>query len=115
MTVLLADGFFSSDTKDGRQVYAEVLKPVVNPFKGRNKAEYLCSGPMDHKKRDLANRGRLCLKKKKLEKGKCPWYAPLLQNVERRTFLSRMTRDYEWQWNEHNRSGFSAIASAYAA
>ena len=111
MTVLLADGFFSSDTKDGRQVYAEVLKPVVNPFKGRNKAEYLCSGPMDHKKRDLANRGRLCLKKKKLEKGKCP----LLQNVERRTFLSRMTRDYEWQWNEHNRSGFSAIASAYAA
>ena len=112
----VADSFFSSDMKDGRQVYAKVLKPVVKPFKGRNKAEYiphlfvLCSGPMDSKKRDLANRTvvdwQLCLKKKKLKKGKCPWYAPSSQNVERRTFLSRMARDYEWQWNENNLSGF---------
>ena len=130
MTELLADGFFSSDTKDGHQVYAEVLKPVENPFGGRNKAEYiphlfvLCSGPMDSKKRDLANRTvvdwQLRLKKKKLKKGKCPWYAPSSQNVERRTFLSRMARDYEWQWNENNLSGFdgcldSVIASTYAA
>ena len=127
----VADSFFSSDMKDGRQVYAKVLKPVVKPFKGRNKAEYiphlfvLCSGPMDHKKRDLANRTvrdwQLRLKKKKLKKGKCPpWYAPSSQNVERRTFLSRMTCDCEWQWNQHNLSSFdgcldSAITSAYAA
>ena len=129
MTQLVAHGFFSSDTKDGHQVYADVLKPVENPFT-RNKNEriphlfVLCSGPMDRKKRDLANRAvvdwQLRLKKKKVKKGKCPWYAPSSQNVERRTFLSKMTRDYEWQWNENNLSGFdgcldSVIAGTYAA
>ena len=129
MTQLVADSFFSSDTKDSNQVYADVLKPVENPF-SRNKAEriphlfILCSGPMDSKKRDLANCAvvdwQLRLKKKKVKKGKCPWYAPSLQNVERHTFLSKMTRDYEWQWNENNLSGFdgcldSVITSTYAS
>ena len=99
MTVLVSDGFSLSDIKDGCQVYAKVLKPVVNLFKGRNKADYiphllvLCSGPMDTKKRDLVNHTmvdwQLRLKKKKLQKGSAHGTHLCC------AFLSRMARDFE--------------------
>ena len=111
------DGLSVVRDKDGNQKWASLLVEVANPNKTSSrvgsersemvpKAFVVLAGVKTQKKVELAN-AMLCdwqldLKMKKLPKGKkeCPFYAPVTQNMNLRTFYAHMRKNHGWNYYE---------------
>lgn len=110
-------------TKEGTQVYQELLKPVDMVRRGQ-KLEVpaivkLLAGEVDDTKVMIANRAlvdwQLGLKLVKPNKSGCPWYAPTTQATDLRTFFAKMQKEYGWKLNEANFKGFDGCVHAVMA
>ena len=98
---------------DGEQVYADLLKPVIQEKLGQQQVcpalIQILAGDFDGTMVMIANRAlvhwQLGLKMVKPGPGGCPWYAPTTQSVDYRTFFGRMRKDYGWKLNEGHFKG----------
>ena len=113
----------SKVTKQGDQVYKELLKPVALTRRGQKKQVpaivKLLAGEIDDTKLMIANRAlvdwQVSLKLVKPKREGCPWYAPTTQATDYRTFFGRMNKEYGWQFNEAHFKNFEGCVDAVMA
>ena len=101
-------------------MYKKLLAPVSVKRRGKTKTIpalfAILAGNTTRDKIELANRAivdwQIRVRKKLVGKKGCPWFQPSSQATDYKTFLARMSADYEWQLVQSDFNGFVGSVDA---